>query len=164
MHRAGQAGIAGLFLLLGYAAGCSHPELEKLDTVPVRGKITFNGGALPKGGTCTISCIWMGGDLGVSNWGVHGTVDEDGYYELSTGLGIDHGYTALLAEKRGVPEGRYQVEVRMLETFDAERHNWKNEQRSLLPKRYADSSKSGLELRVRKDAPAGAYDLRLSSH
>ena len=139
-------------------AGCSnHPELKKLETVRVRGRITLDGKPIPQG-RGSVSLIWIGGDTGVDNWRATGLLDEDGRYDVITTLGLSYDCSDLLAAKRGAPPGPYQVEVRLYKPSDGP------PQHSLIPDRYTDRHTSQLRLEVVSEPRPGSYDFDLKSH
>ena len=86
--------VLALSVGLSALAGCkgSAPKKSFGPTVPVKGKVTYNGKAVPAG--CTITFFHQEG-----NFPATGTIEADG------------AYTLLFNGKPGAPTGTYKVSV-----------------------------------------------------
>jgi hypothetical protein len=121
------------------AAGCDGKP--NVATLPVSGKVTVDDKPVTSGQVTLQPLAEKPQGVGLSA----GTIGSDGTYTIST------------AGKPGAPAGKYKVTVTpsMMPTggnappappFNA---------------KYTDPAKTTLEIEVRENAPAGAYDLKL---
>jgi hypothetical protein len=139
------------FLLL--PAGCGDASgVGK--TVPVNGRVTLDGKALPPARTV----ILFKPDAGRGNTSPFeptGTVDAQGNYTLVT------------SGKKGAPPGWYKVVVTA--TVDRAAGEYKGPRnhrptpKSVLPARYGLPDSSKLAVEVVENPNPGAYDLQLTS-
>jgi hypothetical protein len=136
------------FLLVGLSAisvsgsGCAERPAERL--VPVSGKVTVNGKALPAGKVIFHPDAQKGNR---TQQEPRGTIDNQGVYRLSTG------------DRDGAPLGWYRVAVFAMKpgTDDGARPpEW------LANQRYTDARTSGLSIEVVENSDSGAYSFQLN--
>jgi hypothetical protein len=84
--------VLALGLGLSVVAGCGGGSKSRGPTAPVKGKVTYNGKALPAG--CTIMFVHQ----------------KEGF-PASAPIGADGGYTLMFNGKPAVPLGTYKVAV-----------------------------------------------------
>lgn len=113
-------------------AGCTPSD--QLATVPVKGKVTYQGEPLPTGSVIFIPS--GGGPTAEANIG------PGGEYALGTYKKAD-----------GVPPGEYNVMVVAMTEQDAMDAESARGAESLIPSRYGDPSKSGLSASVKAGDP-----------
>jgi len=135
-------------------AGCSSGD-DIGRTVPVRGRVTYEGNPLGTGVVIFRPDVHKGNTGGNE---ARGTIDAEGYYKLSTGTGPK--------PKEGVPPGWYQVGVVSLKE-PAERPKdlrggMPPPLESFIPQKYSDPATSGLSVEVTENPESGAYDLKLN--
>ncbi len=132
-------------LVIGVALGCGvglagcGPAQEPM--FPVEGKIQVDGKPLAKGS------VVLHPDAAKNNTTKHdprGSVIE-GKYKVAT------------HPRDGAPPGWYKVTVISTEPSDPK--NPYSEPRHLIPEKYGKADGAPVSIEVRKDAPAGAYDL-----
>ena len=130
------------FCALCLLAGCSrqYPIPKELGSpMPVQGKVLLGDKPL-RGGILRLYPLDFGEEVCLT----HGFIDSQGNYSLNCW----HPY-----EEKGALAGRYRVTV---EPASDDRP-----QDGMVQGQYRSKDKSPLILTVRKDAPAGAYDLTL---
>jgi hypothetical protein len=128
-----------LFAGLG---GCGQSGPQAF--LPVEGQVKFGGQVLTRG------TVVLHPDAARGNATKHeprGAIGPDGRYHVFT-----HPHA-------GAPPGWYKVTVIAMEPSDPK--NPYALPRSLIPDRFGKLDQSSLAFEVRKDAPAGAYDLEL---
>lgn len=129
-----------MLVCLGAGLGAALAGCKKgLDLVPVAGKVFYKGEPVPRGGVSFVP------DEDKGNTSRHlsrGVLGPEGDYELFTN------------GQRGAPPGPYKVAVGTIVEKT-------RPPKTLTPLRYMDPKKSGLAVEVRRDAPAGSYDLHL---
>lgn len=126
--------------LLAILAGCGSGGSGML---PVSGQVFYDGQPLTTG---TVSLH----PIGTTGHVPTGVIDDHGRYTLSTNY------------QPGAPPGQYKAVVHATEPIEsAPGKAHPGLPKSLIPTRYNQGSTSPLDLEVRPDAPAGAYDLRL---
>jgi hypothetical protein len=128
--------LAGLFV------GCGSGEEPNPATVPVQGKVTYQGQPVPKG---TITFQPAGGRPAV------GEIQPDGTYHLST-----------FGEKDGAIPGAHKVMI-LANTGDPTKMPSSPGYvvpKDLVPKKYARTETSELEVTVSKDKTSYDFDLK----
>jgi hypothetical protein len=127
--------------LAGISGGCAtedpHPP-----TVPVEGKVTYEGKPLPKG---TVTFQPDGGRPAV------GEIQPDGTYRLST-----------FGDKDGAIAGTHKVMI-ISNTGDSSKMPSTPgyvTPKDLIPKKFGDLRTSGLEVSVSKDKKSYDFDLK----
>jgi hypothetical protein len=129
------ATLAGLFV------GCSGED-PRPATVPVQGKVTYQGQPVPKG---TITFQAASGEAAV------GEIQPDGTYTLST-----------FKEKDGAIPGAHKVMI-VANTGDPTKMPSTPGYvvpKDLIPQKYASLETSGLEITVSKDKPSYDFELK----
>jgi hypothetical protein len=127
--------------LVGLSGGCATDDPHPA-TVPVEGKVTYQGQPVPKG---TITFQPDGGRPGV------GEIQPDGTYRLST-----------FGDKDGAVPGTHKVMI-LANTGDPTKMPSSPgyvAPKDLIPKKYSDLTTSGLEVTVSKDKKAYDIDLK----
>src|SRR5579859_6703881 len=122
-------------------AGCGAPESK---FIPVTGKVTYKGEALPTGSVVFVA------DASKGNTTPHeprGIIDATGNYQVTT------------AGKPGAPAGWYKIAVLANKPQDTK--NPYGMPVSLIPKKYGDAAQSGLSIEVVAPPASGSYDLTL---
>jgi hypothetical protein len=143
MHR-GHLRVLGLCLwttLAGLAGGCATDDAHP-PTVPVQGKVTYQGQPVPKG---TVTFQPDGGRPAV------GDIQPDGTYRLST-----------FGDKDGAVAGNHKVMI-IANTGDPTKMPSTPgyvTPKDLIPKKYGDVKTSGLEIAVSKDKKDYDFDLK----
>ncbi len=147
----------GMFTVVAYA-GCSQPDVIG-PTVPVSGKVTIDGRPLPSGM-------------------VNYTPDEQkGNKGKALGIGpIDNGdytlkATSATGSKPGLPEGWYKVTVTSGAPPTQVAKDAAGGKGGPMPgagvpiaSKYASAQTTPLVIEVKKGAPAGTYDLKVTSN
>jgi hypothetical protein len=130
---------------LGLLAGCGKTE-EKVDTVPVSGKIKFGNAPVPMGRVTFYPDASKGNTF---NKLPSAHLSTDGTYTLMTP--VEGG------EKEGAPPGWYRVTVEPVGMSDPSQAKLK------MPdlERYSSRDGTPLTVEVKAGAPAGAYDFKL---
>ena len=127
-------------LVLASLAGCKG---ERLDLLPVTGQVFYDGQPLTTGSVSFHPAATTG----------HvptGVIDKEGRYTLSTSY------------QPGAPPGRYKVVVHATEPIEQIPGKASpGLPKSLIPSRYNQGSTTPLEVEVKADAAADAYDLKL---
>jgi hypothetical protein len=151
MRLPGSAALGRLLscsLLACLAAGCS----DKIgQTLPVRGKITFNNAPLTEKSTRILFKPDRSRDNQTPFEPV-GTVDDSGNYTVST------------KGKSGAPPGWYKVVVSALRSAPEHAKGPQAKRpvaESLLPAKYGIDQNTPLQIEVTEDPAPGAYDLKL---
>jgi hypothetical protein len=127
--------------LVGLSGGCATDDPHPA-TVPVEGKVTYQGQPVPKG---TITFQPDGGRPGV------GEIQPDGTYRLST-----------FGDKDGAVPGTHKVMI-LANTGDPTKMPSTPgyvTPKDLIPKKYADIKTSGLEVPVSQDKKSYDFDLK----
>lgn len=133
--------IAGIALVAGCGGQDAGPPL-----VPVSGIVTVDGEPFPHANVSFRPDTDRGNEFG--DYLPAGVADENGRYELVT------------TARPGAPEGWYKVVV-IAPTPPPGAEAPKVGPPPFNPK-YSNPDQTDLEVEVKKDAPAGAYDLKLS--
>jgi hypothetical protein len=129
-------------LLIGPTCGCGS-QSEHPETVPVQGKVIFNGQPVPRG---TITFQPDDGQTAT------GEIQPDGTYRLGT-----------FAEKDGAVPGHHKV---MIIANDADPTKMPGSSpgykppKDLIPKKYSQLETSGLEATVTKDKSTYDFELK----
>lgn len=123
-------------------AGCGK-SIERPNTIPVSGKVTWNGDPLPMGRVQFVPSNPRQGRPAV------GDIDQDGNYELMTFQASD-----------GVIPGSYKIFV------DARKEGDPNDLKTkggipVLPQKYYDANKSGLTALIEESDENKVVDLVL---
>jgi hypothetical protein len=129
-------------ILAGFLGGCGSEYDAHPLTVPVQGKVTYNGEPVPKG---TITFQPDGGRPAV------GEIQPDGTYRLST-----------FGEKDGAIPGTHKVMI-IANTGDPTKMPSSPgyvPPKDLVPKKYGDLATSNLEATVTKDKKSYDFDLK----
>lgn len=119
-------------------AGCG-PAQEAMH--PVEGKILVDGKPLAKGS------IVLFPDAAKNNTTQH----------QPRGTVVDGRYKVITHPREGAPPGWYKVGVTAVEPSDPK--NPYSDQRSTIPEKYGKVEETKVAVEVRRDPPAGAYDL-----
>jgi hypothetical protein len=127
-------------------AGCG-PSEEKVETVPVSGKITAGNAPVPMG---RVTFYPDAGKGNTFNKLPSGQLANDGTYSLTTPI--------LNGEKEGAPVGWYKVTVEPSGMSDP------NQAKLKMPSldRYNNPKTTLLSVEVKAGAGPGAYDFKLS--
>jgi len=126
------------YRLLTYAvfvlglAGCGGGDPPYL---PVSGSVTLEDGA-----PLTQGKLIFGPTDPNNKYQPIGTVGSDGRYQVTT------------RGKPGAPAGKYVVYIQIEE----------KDSKLSFPSKYGDANDTTLKVEVKKDSPAGAYDLKLT--
>jgi hypothetical protein len=129
-----------LLLSVSFLAGCGG---DKLDLLPVSGRVFYDGQPLTTG-TVSFHPAETTGHIPT------GTINQEGRYTLST------------AYQPGAPPGKYKVVIHATEPVEqAPGKASPGLPKSLIPAVYNHNTSTPFELEVKPDAPADAYDLRL---
>ena len=131
-----------LATLAGFLAGCGDGEDPHPPTVPVQGKVTYQGQPVPKG---TITFQPPGGRPAV------GEIQPDGTYSLST-----------FGQKDGAILGTHQVMI-VANTGDPTKMPSTPGYvvpKDLVPQKYSSVETSGLEAVVTKDKKPYDFELK----
>lgn len=124
-------------------SGCGSETGEKL--VPVTGKVTVGGTALPRGNV-SFRPDKAGGNTNPAE--PYGEIGPDGTYTLFTN------------KKKGAPPGKYLVMVEASEPIDPK--NASATPKSLIDRvKYSNPEKPFFKVEVVEDPSAGKYDLKL---
>jgi len=142
-HEAGfsarSAAIAAALLTVIIGCGESGPEL-----ISVTGKVTLDGKPATEGGVMLIDA-----DNPMSK--LVGSIQSDGTYSVIT------------QRKPGAPAGEYRVTVLVTETKKDADGNYTGLPRTLSNMQFSNPNTTPLKVEVREGAPAGAYDLAVTS-
>ena len=134
---------------LGLLSGCGAEDLVG-PTVPVEGKVTFNGDAVPTGTVIFLPDAKNGNG---AQYESRAPIDASGHYSLKT------------QGKDGAPPGAYLVGVASWkpppERSDPNFNGFPPPNIPLVPLKYNNPASSGLTAEARENAPAGEYDLEL---
>lgn len=134
---------------LALVSGCGGEDLVG-PTVPVEGKVTFNGKEVPTGTVIFLPDASKGNS---AQYESRAPIDASGNYSLKT------------QGKDGAPPGAYMVGVaswkRPPEVSDPNFNGFPPPNIPLVPLKYNNPASSGLTAEAREDAPAGEYDLKL---
>jgi hypothetical protein len=130
-------------LLAGLTLGCGPKEEPHPETVPVQGKVTYQGKPVTQG------TITFQPDTGQP---ASGEIQNDGSYQLTT-----------FAPKDGAVPGHHKVMI-IANTADPTKIPGSSPGYvppvDLVPKKYNQLGSSGLEATVSKDKPAYDFDLK----
>ena len=127
-------------LVLAGLAGCSS---ERLDLLSVSGQVFYDGQPLTTG-TVSFHPAATTGHVPT------GAINQEGRYTLSTNY------------QPGAPPGRYKVVVHATEPIEQIPGKASpGLPKSLIPSRYNQGGTTPLEVEVKADAAADAYDLKL---
>ncbi|MDC0934948.1 hypothetical protein OAS39_01585 [Pirellulales bacterium] len=134
---------------LALLSGCGAEDLVG-PTVPVAGKVTFNGNEVTTG---TVIFLPDASKGNAAQYESRGAIDASGNYLLQT-MG-----------KEGAPPGAYLVGVaawkRPPEVLNPDFRGFPPPNIPLVPLKYNNPASSGLTAEARENAPAGEYDLKL---
>ena len=128
--------------VLSSLAGCGGGAAEAV--VPVEGQVKIGDKLLTKGSVTFFPDTTKGN---TTKHEPRGTIDADGKYKITT------------HPRDGAPPGWYKVAVQSTESSDPK--NPYAMPKHLIPEKFGKAETSKLMIEVRKDAPAGAYDLEL---
>ncbi|HEX6961100.1 MAG TPA: hypothetical protein VF175_04485 [Lacipirellula sp.] len=129
------------FSICGAAIGCGEPGPE---LIPVSGKVTIDGKPAAEGSVMFISTVNPMTKL-------IGSIESDGTYSVIT------------QRKPGAPAGEYRVTVFVTETPKDSNGNYNGLPRTLSDKKFSNPNLTPLKVEVKAEAPAGAYDLAVTS-
>jgi len=157
MHRRGSTlGFFVAFIFcLGTLAGCGEPD-KIGHTVPVSGKVMMDGAQLNTGAVSFHPDDSKGNKAAIF---AAGTI-RDGIYTLQT--------TSTTGSKPGVPPGWYKATVQT----NVPMGGMETSTTGAIPKipkgapiaqKYTDATKTPLSVEVKEGAPAGSYDLQVTS-
>ncbi len=134
--------ICGPAIFAGLLCGCGSGEEPTPETVPVQGKVTYQGKPVPKG---TISFQPSDGRPAV------GEIQSDGTYSLST-----------FGEKDGAILGAHKVMVVAKSGDPSKMPSTPGyvPPKDLVPQKYGSTATSGLETTVSKDKTSYDFDLK----
>jgi len=145
MNRCGRFRLVEPFLLafslIASTAGCGESEPEM---IPVRGTVTLDGKPATEGGVVFI-------DAGNPMSKVVGSIQSDGTYSI------------ISRRTPGAPAGEYRVTVLVTKTKKDANGNYTGLPRTLSNKQFSNPNTTPLKVEVKEGAPAGAYDLAVTS-
>lgn len=142
LHAAFAAGLVGLLC----SAGCGSGK-NSVETVPVRGKVSYNGEPVTEG-TLSFEPVHdhEGGEGARTRRPAIGVIQADGTYEMSS-----------FEAKDGVVPGEYKVAIQSYKGGPSPEDPTAAEE-WLIPKKYGNSSESGLTAKVPADE-TGAVEI-----
>jgi hypothetical protein len=141
----------GLLCCLAALLSLSGCGKETVKLVPVEGLVTLGDKVLATNAKTT-GTVRLYPDKSKGNDSLEiprGAIDSEGKFKILTGL------------KPGVTPGWYKVTVDAATVVDPK--NPYHDRGFLIPERYIDKDESNLAFEVITNAPAGAYDLKLSA-
>ncbi|MBW3542000.1 MAG: carboxypeptidase-like regulatory domain-containing protein [Planctomycetes bacterium] len=132
------------------AAGCSGDEAERLDVVPVTGKVLYNDRPLP-GAQVTFRCEEKNAPPAMGITGPDGTFQLTTYDDGDGAVPGEHlvtvaKYASTGGSGAGGPETMEEAAARAEKGIELEA-----ESRSLIPEAYADPERSNLRETVKED-------------